>query len=149
MDCDGAAPVGVADPDREPDGSGELSNRPQSGGLVGVAGREKRRVGWAAESSYGARSYLVVRPRGNILVDSPRYAAPLVDRIAALPFDAQPGEQYVYGYSTDILGALVERVSGTSLDQFFRTRIFEPLKMGDSSFFLPRAKRDRLATVFR
>ncbi|HSD54833.1 MAG TPA: MBL fold metallo-hydrolase [Burkholderiales bacterium] len=40
--------------------------------------------GWAAESSYGARSYLVVRPRGNILVDSPRYAAPLVERIAAL-----------------------------------------------------------------
>lgn len=40
--------------------------------------------GWAAESSYGARSYLIVRPRGNILVDSPRYAAPLVDRIEAL-----------------------------------------------------------------
>lgn len=40
--------------------------------------------GWAADSSYGARSYLVVRERGNILVDSPRYAAPLVERIAAL-----------------------------------------------------------------
>jgi glyoxylase-like metal-dependent hydrolase (beta-lactamase superfamily II) len=40
--------------------------------------------GWAAESSYGARSYLVVRPRGNILVDSPRYAGPLVERIEAL-----------------------------------------------------------------
>jgi len=40
--------------------------------------------GWAADSSYGARSYLVVRPRGNILVDSPRYAGPLVERIAAL-----------------------------------------------------------------
>ena len=40
--------------------------------------------GWAAESSYGARSYLIVRPRGNILVDSPRYAAPLVAEIEAL-----------------------------------------------------------------
>jgi len=40
--------------------------------------------GWAAESSFGARSYLVVRPRGNVLVDSPRYAAPLVDAIEAL-----------------------------------------------------------------
>jgi glyoxylase-like metal-dependent hydrolase (beta-lactamase superfamily II)/ferredoxin len=40
--------------------------------------------GWAAESSYGARSYLIVRPRGNILVDSPRYATPLVERIEAL-----------------------------------------------------------------
>lgn len=40
--------------------------------------------GWAAEASYGARSYLVVRPQGNVLVDSPRYAGPLVERIAAL-----------------------------------------------------------------
>jgi glyoxylase-like metal-dependent hydrolase (beta-lactamase superfamily II)/ferredoxin len=40
--------------------------------------------GWAADSSFGARSYLIVRERGNILVDSPRYAAPLVERIAAL-----------------------------------------------------------------
>jgi len=40
--------------------------------------------GWAADASYGARSYLVVRRSGNILVDSPRYAAPLVERIAAL-----------------------------------------------------------------
>lgn len=40
--------------------------------------------GWAAESSYGARSYLIVRPHGNVLVDSPRFAAPLVERIAAL-----------------------------------------------------------------
>lgn len=40
--------------------------------------------GWAAESSYGARSYLIVRPGGNVLVDSPRFAGPLVERIAAL-----------------------------------------------------------------
>jgi len=40
--------------------------------------------GWASESSYGARSYLIVRPRGNILVDSPRYASQLIDRIEAL-----------------------------------------------------------------
>jgi len=52
--------------------------------LDGDAAQGVYYCGWAAESSYGARSYLVVRPRGNILVDSPRFAAPLVERIAAL-----------------------------------------------------------------
>jgi CubicO group peptidase (beta-lactamase class C family) len=86
--------------------------------------------------------------QGWYLGDRKEPIAAIVDRIAALPFDAQPGEQYVYGYSTDILGALVEKVSGMPLDQFCRTRIFEPLKMVDSSFFLPVEKHDRLATVY-
>jgi glyoxylase-like metal-dependent hydrolase (beta-lactamase superfamily II)/ferredoxin len=51
--------------------------------LEGDAAHGVYYCGWAAESSYGARSYLIVRPRGNILVDSPRFAAPLVERIAA------------------------------------------------------------------
>jgi CubicO group peptidase (beta-lactamase class C family) len=71
-----------------------------------------------------------------------------VDRLARLPFTAQPGEQYVYGFSTDILGVVVEKASGLSLDEFFRTRIFEPLKMVDSSFYLPAAKVGRFATVY-
>jgi CubicO group peptidase (beta-lactamase class C family) len=71
-----------------------------------------------------------------------------VARMAALPFDAQPGERYVYGYSTDILGALIERVSGLPLDEFLRTRIFEPLGMRDTHFYLPEAKVDRLAVVY-
>ena len=71
-----------------------------------------------------------------------------VDRIASLPFDAQPGERFVYGYATDILGALVEVVSGQTLDAFLRTRILEPLGMEDTHFYLPPAKRDRLATVY-
>lgn len=71
-----------------------------------------------------------------------------VARMAALPFDAQPGEKWVYGYNTDILGALVERVSGVSLDEFLRTNILEPLRMNDTHFYLPASKRDRLATVY-
>lgn len=74
--------------------------------------------------------------------------ATVIDRLATLPFDAQPGERYVYGYNTDILGRVVEVVSGLSLDEFFRRRIFEPLKMIDSHFFLPREKAARLATVY-
>ncbi|MBV9927345.1 MAG: beta-lactamase family protein [Acidobacteria bacterium] len=71
-----------------------------------------------------------------------------VARMAALPFDAQPGEKFVYGYSTDILGALVEKVSGQPLDEFLRARIFEPLGMKDTQFYLPDSKAERLAVVY-
>lgn len=71
-----------------------------------------------------------------------------MERLATLPFVAQPGEAFVYGYNTDILGCVVEKVSGESLDAFIRTRITEPLGMHDTHFFLPAAKRDRLATVY-
>lgn len=71
-----------------------------------------------------------------------------IARIAALPFDAHPGEQWIYGYSIDILGALIEAVSGQPLDEFLRTRILDPLGMEDTHFYLPLDKRGRLATVY-
>lgn len=71
-----------------------------------------------------------------------------VARMAALPFDAQPGEKWNYGYSVDILGALVEKVSGQTLEEFLRARIFEPLGMKDTHFYLPESKADRLAVVY-
>lgn len=71
-----------------------------------------------------------------------------VKRMAALPFDAQPGERFVYGYSTDILGALIEVVSGESLKDFLTTNLFEPLQMNDTHFYLPKDKKDRLAVVY-
>ena len=71
-----------------------------------------------------------------------------IARIATLPFDAHPGEQWIYGYSIDILGALIEAVSGQPLDEFLRTRILDPLGMDDTHFYLPFDKRDRLATVY-
>ena len=85
---------------------------------------------------------------GWYLADKTEPIVPLMERLATLPFDAQPGEKYVYGYNTDILGAVIEKASGMPLDQFFQKRIFEPLKMVDSSFFLPPEKRARLATVY-
>jgi CubicO group peptidase (beta-lactamase class C family) len=72
----------------------------------------------------------------------------LIDTLATLPFVSAPGDRYVYGYSTDILGAVIERVSGLPLDRFFATRILEPLKMTDTHFFLPSGKEARLATVY-
>ena len=71
-----------------------------------------------------------------------------VRRMASLPFDAQPGERFVYGYSNDILGALIEEITGQPLDLFLRDNIFKPLKMHDTYFFLPEDKAGRLATVY-
>ena len=71
-----------------------------------------------------------------------------MERLASLPFVAQPGEAWVYGYNTDVLGCVVERASGVPLDEFIRTRITGPLGMKDTQFFLPRDQRDRLAAVY-
>src|SRR6476661_3564679 len=71
-----------------------------------------------------------------------------MERLGTLPFVAQPGEAYVYGYNTDILGCVVEKASGMPLDEFVRTRITEPLGLRDTRFFLPPAERERLATVY-
>lgn len=69
--------------------------------------------------------------------------------LATLPLLFHPGQRFEYGLSTDVLGCLVEVVSGMSLDEFFRRRIFEPLGMEDTHFFLPEEKVGRLAAVYR
>lgn len=71
-----------------------------------------------------------------------------VRRIAELPFDAQPGADFVYGYNTDILGALIEVVSGKTLDVFLSEKILHPLGMTDTHFYLPGDKTDRLTKVY-
>ncbi|MDH4111002.1 MAG: beta-lactamase family protein [Gammaproteobacteria bacterium] len=69
-----------------------------------------------------------------------------VDRLAALPLRFEPGTRYHYSVATDVLGAIVERISGRTLDEFFRERIFEPLGMRDTFFNVPDDKLDRLAS---
>ena len=71
-----------------------------------------------------------------------------MERLGSLPFTAQPGERWVYGYNTDILGCVAERASGMPLDELIRTRITGPLKMNDTFFFVPRSASGRLATVY-
>jgi CubicO group peptidase (beta-lactamase class C family) len=68
--------------------------------------------------------------------------------LAGLPLLFSPGERFEYSLSIDVLGYLVEVVSGKPLDEFFRTRIFDPLKMKDTYFFLPDNKASRLATAY-
>ena len=71
-----------------------------------------------------------------------------MERLGTLPFVSQPGEAWVYGYNTDILGCIVEKASGTPLDAYIRDRITAPLGMKDTQFFLPAAQKDRLAAVY-
>jgi CubicO group peptidase (beta-lactamase class C family) len=71
-----------------------------------------------------------------------------IARMAKLPMDAHPGEKFVYGYNTDILGVVIEKASGQSLDEFITSRILAPLGMNDTHFYLPESKKDRLTVVY-
>jgi CubicO group peptidase (beta-lactamase class C family) len=71
-----------------------------------------------------------------------------IKKLATLPFDAQPGEKFLYGYNTDILGYVVEVASGMSLADFIRTKITQPLKMVDTDFYLPKEKVSRFTPVY-
>ncbi len=73
--------------------------------------------------------------------------AEAVKRLASVPLNEEPGTKWRYGYSIDVLGRLVEVISGKPLDQFFQERIYGPLGMKDSGFFVPESKWSRLAVL--
>ena len=70
------------------------------------------------------------------------------EKWAAMPLVFQPGSEWNYGVSTDVLGRVVEIVSGMSLDEFFRTRILGPLAMDDTGFHVPEGERGRFAQLY-
>lgn len=72
-----------------------------------------------------------------------------MNRLAKLPLMHQPGERWTYGLNTDLLGCLVEVISGMTLSDFFKQRIFEPLGMKDTYFMVPKEKTNRLVTMYR
>ena len=74
--------------------------------------------------------------------------AGMCDQIAGIPLLFQPGSEWNYGVSTDVLGRVVEVVSGQTLDAFMRERIFEPLGMTGTSFFVPEGDHQRLAALY-
>ena len=92
--------------------------------------------------------YVAAGIHGWFLADKAVPVGDIVRKLAALPFDAQPGEKFVYGYNLDILGYLVERVSGLSLADFIAQRITGPLGMADTHFFLPEEKLGRFTPVY-
>ena len=72
-----------------------------------------------------------------------------MNRLATLPLMHQPGEKFTYGLNSDLLGCLVEVISGRSLNDFFSTKIFQPLGMNDTYFFIPKEKASRLVNLYR
>lgn len=69
-----------------------------------------------------------------------------IERLSTLPLRSEPGTRYYYSMGSDVLGAVIESLSGQSLDDFFRERIFKPLGMQDTYFNVPAKKLPRLAT---
>ncbi len=70
-----------------------------------------------------------------------------IRKLAKLPLQHQPGEKYTYGLNFDVMGYLIEIWSGMPFDEFLRKRLFDPLGMNDTYFYLPDAKKDRLVSV--
>lgn len=75
--------------------------------------------------------------------------ADVVKRLASMPLNFNPGEAWEYGPATDVVGRLVEVISGMTLDEYLRKRIFEPLKMNDTYFYLPASKLNRFAASYQ
>ncbi len=72
----------------------------------------------------------------------------MIDKLSRYPLLAQPGEKWIYGYHSDVLGALAEQVSGRDLDDFLDCRLFRPLGMDDTGYWVRRGSNDRLAVVY-
>lgn len=72
-----------------------------------------------------------------------------IQKLSKLPLKHQPGDAYTYGANQDVLGALIERVSGMPFGEFLEQRIFRPLGMKDTGFYVPEEKRHRLAKTYK
>lgn len=72
-----------------------------------------------------------------------------VDVLTSVPLEFSPGQAWNYSVSTDVVGRLIEVISGQRFDEFIRTRIFAPLGMTDTGFFVPEAQHDRFASCYR
>ena len=82
------------------------------------------------------------------VLDRNKKVVPMVNGMDKVPLLFQPSTDWVYGCSTDVLGGVVEVASGMPLDQFFQERIFKPLQMVDTEFYVPADKTDRFAANY-
>ncbi len=102
-------------------------------GVIGYAGLD--------ENSPIGKGFAATTERG---ITADEY----MKRLGALPLVYAPGERFMYNTPSSVLGVLVERASGMPFGEFLETRIFQPLGMKDTGFFVPEEKRDRVATVY-
>jgi CubicO group peptidase (beta-lactamase class C family) len=143
-------------------GKTTVGTKNESGGLTSTAAKRpiqiKDLLTHSAGISYGTDPEIVALYEakglgpaagyGWYFADKDEPICVTMERLGTLPFMAQPGEKWVYGYNTDILGCIVEKASGVTLDEFFRSHITGPLGMKDTHFFLPPEKRNRFAAVY-
>jgi len=126
--------------------------------LPELANRRVMTTWHAADNTYESRSPKRVITVRDLLTHTSGIGYPFADaRLAKLsaagtaeadlPLLHDPGERFTYGPSTALVGRIVEKIAGEPLDQFFRSRIFDPLEMADTFFVLPPDKRDRVVTV--
>jgi len=71
-----------------------------------------------------------------------------LEKLGALPLVSQPGAEWNYSVSTDVLGCLVERISGTTFCDYLREVVFDPLGLADTAFYVPEGKQDRFAACY-
>jgi CubicO group peptidase (beta-lactamase class C family) len=90
----------------------------------------------------GRNEYDDLDVRGGTLQD-------MIDILAARPLSFQPGKEWRYGYSVDVLGYIIQKLTGKLLDEFLEERLFAPLGMVDTGFFLPLEKVDRIVSVHK
>ncbi len=97
--------------------------------------------------TYGIFGRSLVKTAYNALnpLDANQTSGEFVAKLVKLPLAFQPGTTWDYGQSTDLVGVLIERISGKPLDMFIEERILKPLRMQDAGFFVPEAKQARLA----
>lgn len=81
--------------------------------------------------------------------DNPLTTVEIMNRLGQIPLAFRPGEKWQYGMSADVLGAVVEIASGMRFGEFLEERIFKPLGMKDTGFYVPKEKQPRLAKVYR
>ena len=92
---------------------------------------------------------LIEEIKDKLLTEQALGTVEIANRVGRLPLAFMPGESWQYGLSADILGAVVEVVSGMRFGEFLSKRIFEPLDMKDTAFYVEQNKRERLAKVYR
>jgi CubicO group peptidase (beta-lactamase class C family) len=91
----------------------------------------------------------IAKALGGVQTGPAQTADDYMKRLGQLPLITEPGERFLYNTPSMVLGVLIARASGMPFDQFLETRIFKPLRMVDTAFWVPEQKRSRLATIYR
>jgi CubicO group peptidase (beta-lactamase class C family) len=105
-------------------------------------------IGYAVIGSDEARAIYAKAHVPSGVGSPPGTLATAIDALARQPLMNQPGERFTYGLSVDVLGRLIEVLSGQPLDQYLRTQVFEPLGMRDTYFYLPADRQSRLVPLY-